>query len=95
MISYHDCLKDDRNKSTAEDYALLEPCEVLTEEQWLQGGLTSWIDVIEEGEVNVVHVDGTQDEEAIIDASKLEELLYFVTKNSPPLDFILVRMEKL
>ena len=33
MISYHECLKNDRHKSTAEEYALLEPCEVLTEEE--------------------------------------------------------------
>ena len=34
------------------------PCEVLTEEEWLLGGLTPWIDVIEEYGVNIVHVDG-------------------------------------
>ena len=95
MFSYHECLKDDRDKSISEEYALLEPCEVLTEDEWLQGGLTSWIDVIEEGEINVVHVDGTQDEEAIINTSKLAEPLHFVTKNSPPFDFVLVWVEKL
>ena len=58
MISHHECLKDDKNRSNTEDYVLLEPCEVLTEEEWLQGGLTPWIDGIEEGDVNVVHVDG-------------------------------------
>lgn len=82
MISHHEYLKDNKDRSNMKEYALLEPCEVLTEEEWLQGGLILWIDKIEEREVKVVHVDETQDEEAIIDVSKLKELLYFKTTST-------------
>jgi hypothetical protein len=43
----------------SEARAQLEPCEVLTEEEWLQGGITPWIDDVVEEEVLAVHVDGT------------------------------------
>ena len=82
VTSHHELLKDDMDTSRTEEYKLLKPCEVLTEEEWLRGGLIPWIDGIEEGEANVVHVDGTQDEEAIIDASKLEEPLHFKTTST-------------
>ena len=40
MISHVEGLMDGRGSSREESYALLEPCEILTEEEWLQGGLT-------------------------------------------------------
>ena len=38
---------------------------------------TPWVDEVGEMEVGVVHVDGTQEEEAIIEVEKLEEPLHF------------------
>ena len=75
--SYYPCLSDERLTSNGGNYASLEPCEVLTEEEWILGGLTPWVDSVDEGEINVIHVDGTQDDEAILEASKLEEPLHF------------------
>ena len=40
--SHYECLSDQMDRSRLEEYALLEPCEVFTEE-WLQGGLTPWM----------------------------------------------------
>ncbi len=37
-----------------------ESCEVHIKEEWLQGGLTPWVDGVEEVDVGVVYVDGTQ-----------------------------------
>ena len=37
--SHHECLRDGSDNSKEEGYALLEPCEILTKEEWLQGGL--------------------------------------------------------
>jgi len=62
--------------------SLLEPCEVLTEEEWVSGGLTPWVDDVEEGEVSLIHVDGTQEEDVIIESSKLEEPLHFKTTST-------------
>lgn len=45
-------------------------------------GLTPWVDGLKKGDVNVVHIDGTQDEEAIIQAAKLEEPLHFKTTST-------------
>ena len=42
---------DNVDSSKMEEYASLEPCEVLTEEEWLQGGLTPWVDGIDESSV--------------------------------------------
>ena len=42
----------------------------------MQGGLTPWIDDVG---VSLVHEDGTQDEEVMLELSKLEELLHFKT----------------
>ena len=53
---------------------MLESCEVLTEEEWVKGGLTPWVDEVR---VGVVHVDGIQEEEVIIEVEKLEEPLHF------------------
>jgi hypothetical protein len=33
---------------------------------WISGGLTPWIDSVDENDVDLVHVDETHDEEAII-----------------------------
>ncbi len=78
VTSYHEYLREEMDSSKKEEYSLLEPCEVLTEE-WLQGGLTPWVDGIEECSVSLVHVDGTQDEKALLEAAKLEEPLHFKT----------------
>ena len=45
-------------------------------------GLTPWVDSMDDGEVNLVYVDGTQDDEAIVEASKLEEPLHFKTTST-------------
>ena len=37
VTSHHEYLRDNIDSSREEDYSLLEPCEVLTEEDWLQG----------------------------------------------------------
>ena len=46
---------------------------MLIDEEWVKGGLTPWVEVVGEVEVGAVHVDGTQEEEAIIEMDKLEE----------------------
>lgn len=50
---------------------------MLTEEEWVKGGLTPWVDEIGEMEVGVVHVDETHEKKAIIEVEKLEEPLHF------------------
>ena len=82
MTSYHACLRDDILNSRNEEYSLLEPCEVLTKEEWILGGLTPWIDSMEESDISLVHVDRTQDEEVIMEAEKLEEPLHFKTMST-------------
>ena len=77
MMSHSYILQDERSSSQREDYLSLEPCEVLTEKERVQGGLTSWIDDVKISDVSLVHVDGTQDEEAMLELSKLEEPLHF------------------
>ena len=59
MMMSHSCIIGD--VKSREDYLFLEPCEILTEEEWEQGGLTPWLDNIEVMDVSLVHVDGTQD----------------------------------
>ena len=76
-VSHYECLSDLSDRSRVEEYALLEPCDVLAEEEWLQGGLTLWIDKMEKSDVNLVHVDGTQNE-AMLELSNLEEPLHFI-----------------
>ena len=56
---------------------MLKPCEVLTKEEWVQGGLTPWVDEVREVEVGVVHVDGFQEEVSMLELETLEELLHF------------------
>ena len=41
---------------------------MLIEEEWILEGLTPWVDSVDDGEINLVYVDGTQDDEAIIEA---------------------------
>ena len=73
MVTSHlECLKEGRNVLRKEERSLLEPCEVLTEEDWLHGGLTSWVDGIEKCSVGLVQIDGTQDLEGLCDAALLE-----------------------
>ena len=73
LTSHHACLNDEILSARSEKYSLLEPCEVLIEEEWILGGLTPWVDDAEESDVNLVHMDGTQDEKAIVEAVKLED----------------------
>ena len=42
----------------------------------MKGGLTPWLDDIELSDVSLVHVDETQDEEAMLELSKLEPALH-------------------
>ena len=44
--------------------------------------MTLWVDGIDERGVNLVHVDMIQDKEAILEAEKLEEPLYFKTTST-------------
>ena len=37
VTSHHACLSDDILRSRSGDYSLLEPCEVLTKEEWILG----------------------------------------------------------
>ena len=78
-ICHYPHLEDVMDSARLEAYALLEPCEVLTQEEWVKRGLTPWVEEVGEVEVGTVHVDGTQDEEAIIEMDKLEEPLHFKT----------------
>ena len=82
VTSHHVCLSNDILRSRSEEYSLLEPCEVLTEEEQILGGLTPWVDSVEESGISLVHVDRTQDEEAIVEASRLEEPLHFMTTST-------------
>ena len=78
MTLYHyPRLQEELDSARLEAYALLKPCEVLTAEEWVKGGLTPWVEEVREVEVGVVHVDGTQEEETIIEMDKLEEPLHF------------------
>ena len=44
--SHHTCLRDDILGVRSQEYSLLEPCEVLTEEDWILEGLTHWVDSV-------------------------------------------------
>ena len=39
-MAHHSCLSNDILSARSEEYFLLKPCEVLTEEEWILGGLT-------------------------------------------------------
>ena len=52
---------------------------MLTKEEWILEGLTPWVDSMKEMDVSLIHVDGTQDQEAIMEAEKLDEPLHFKT----------------
>ena len=45
-------------------------------------GLILWVNSIKKRDVSLVHVDGTQDEEAIMEAEKLEEPSHFKTTST-------------
>ena len=81
-ICHYPRLRDEMDTARLEAYSLLEPCEVLTKEEWVKGGLTPWVNEVSEMEVGVVHVDGTQEEEVIIEVEKLEEPLHFKTTST-------------
>ena len=81
-MSHYLCLNDIRLSFKDEDYLSLEPCEVLIEEEWILGWLTHWVDSVDEGEINAIHVDGIQDDEVILEASKLEEPLHDKTTST-------------
>ena len=82
VTSHHVCLSDERFCLRRGEYYLLEPYEALTEKEWILGGLTHWVDNMEESGVSLVHVDGIQDEEAIVEAARLEEHLHFKTTST-------------
>jgi hypothetical protein len=73
VTSHHPCLNNERLNSKREEYFLLEPCEIFTEKEYIKGGLTRWVDSVDEGDVNLVYVNETQYKEAIMEASRLEE----------------------
>ena len=79
VTSHHVCLSDKILSLKNKEYSLLEPYEVLTKEEWILGGLTPWVDGVEESDVSLIHVDGTQNEEVIVEAARLEEPLHFKT----------------
>ena len=81
-ICHYPRLEEEMDSARMEAYALLEPCEVLTEEEWDKGGLTPWVKEVGEMEVGAVYVDGTHDHEAIIEIHKLEEPLHFKTTST-------------
>ena len=81
-ICHYPRLQDERDSARLEAYFLLKQCEVLTEEEWVERGLTPWVDEVGEMEVRVIHMDGTQKEEAIIEVGKLEEPLHFKTTST-------------
>ena len=37
--SHHSCLSDEILRARSEEYSLLEPYEMLTEEEWILGGI--------------------------------------------------------
>ncbi|OAE35250.1 hypothetical protein AXG93_1162s1260 [Marchantia polymorpha subsp. ruderalis] len=82
MISHHKIFKNEVISSQRDEYMLLEPCEVLIEEEWIHGGLTPWLDELDITEVDLVHVDGTQEEETTVKNAKLEEPLHFKTTST-------------
>ena len=79
VTSHHACLSDKILSLKNKEYSLLEPYEVLTKEKWILGGLTPWVDGVEESDVSLIHVDGTQNEEVIVEVARLEEPLHFKT----------------
>lgn len=60
----------------------MKPCKILIEEEWMQGGLTPWIDDVREEEVFAVHVDDTQEVKIIPNMSVLDNPLHFKTTST-------------
>lgn len=82
VTSYHKTLRDEMDSSRNEEYSLLESCEVFTDDEWLRGGLTPWVEEIEEGSVNLIHVDETHDDGALLEAARLKIRLHFKTTST-------------
>ena len=82
VTSHHACLSDERLSLRSKEFSLLEPCEVFTENEWILGGSTSYIDSVEKSDVSLVHMDATLDKEAIVEAARLEEPLHFKTTST-------------
>ena len=80
--SHRACLSNERLSSRSEKYSLVKPREVLTKEEWILGVLTPWVDSVEESDVSLVYVDGTQDEDATVETPRLEEPLHFKTTST-------------
>ena len=72
VTSHHACLSNEMLSSRREDYSLLEPCEVLTDEEWILRGLMPWVNGVEENDVSLVHVDGPHDK-AIVEVARFGE----------------------
>lgn len=79
MTSYSGYARNGRSGLDGNEWSQLKPCEVLEEEDWLQGGLIPWVDGIKECSVDLVHVDENQDEEGLCEAALLENPLHFKT----------------
>lgn len=77
--SHHPCLTNERLSFRGEDELSVESCEDLDEEGLISGKLTFWVGSEHELEMDEMDVDGTQDDETILEASKLEEPLQFNT----------------
>lgn len=82
VTSNYKWLSDEMDISRSEEYSLLEPCELLTEEEWLQRRLTPWINGMDAFDVSLVHADGTQGEKAMLELAKLEEPLHLKTTST-------------
>jgi len=52
VTSHYLYLSNEKFVSRSEEYSLLKPFEVLTEEEWIRGGLTPWIDSVDESDVS-------------------------------------------
>ena len=78
MMSHRDILRDDISRLKRENYLSLKPCH---------GGRMNtkqihWIDDDEDCDVSLVHVGGNQDNDAMLELSKLEEPLHFKTTST-------------
>ena len=49
---------------------------------WILGRLTPWVDGVEESDGSLVHVNGTQDEEVIVEVARFEDFLHFKTTST-------------
>ena len=77
--SHHPCFTNERFSFRGEDELSVESCEDLDEEGLISGKLTFWIGREEEFEFDEMNMDETQDDETMLEASKLEEPLQLNT----------------